>query len=146
MIENNEACKYEDIINMPHPISKNHKQMSLNERAAQFSAFAALTGHSEAIKETARLTDKELELDENVIDKLNSKLCIIGKNLGKNIVFSITYFVPDIQKNGGKYVTVSGCVKKIDEYERTLVMEDKTIIKIERINKIDSEIFDKDLD
>lgn len=82
---------YDDIINLPHPVSKNHPQMPLRDRAAQFAPFAALTGHDAAIKETARLTDERLELSEEVIAQLNEKINIIRNNIGIEQNVSITY-------------------------------------------------------
>ena len=107
---------YEDIINLPHPVSKNHPQMPLRDRAAQFAPFAALTGHDAAIKETARLTDERLELSEEVIAQLNEKINIIRNNIGIEQNVSITYFIPDAKKSGGSYVMCSGIVKKAVSY------------------------------
>ena len=90
---------YDDIINLPHPVSKKHPQMPLWDRAAQFAPFAALTGHEAAIKETARLTDERLELSEEAITQLNEKINIIRNNIGIEQKVSITYFVPDSKKN-----------------------------------------------
>ena len=90
---------YDDIINLPHPVSKNHPQMPLRDRAAQFAPFAALTGHDAAIKETARLTDERLELSEEVIAQLNEKINIIRNNIGIEQNVSITYFIPDEKKS-----------------------------------------------
>ena len=112
---------YEDIINLPHPVSKNHPQMPLRDRA---------------IKETARLTDERLELSEEVIAQLNEKINIIRNNIGIEQKVSITYFIPDAKKAGGSYVTYSGIVKKIDEYEHTIIMTDQTVIPIEQISEI----------
>ena len=127
---------YEDIINLPHPVSKNHPQMPLWDRAAP---FAALTGHDAAIKETARLTDERLELSEEVIAQLNEKINIIRNNIGIEQNVSITYFIPDEKKAGGSYVTYSGIVKKVDEYEHTMIMTDQTVIPIEQISDIKCE-------
>lgn len=127
---------YDDIINLPNPTSKKHPRMSLYDRAAQFSPFAALTGHDAAIQETARLTDEKVELDEDTLNRLNEQLNIIRNHIGTNVSVSITYFVPDDRKSGGAYVTHSGTVKKIDEYERVIVMSDKTRIPIEQISEI----------
>lgn len=90
---------YDDIINLPHPVSKNHPQMPLRDRAAQFAPFAALTGHDAAIKETARLTDERLELSEEAIAQLNEKINIIRNNIGIEQKVSITYFIPDAKKS-----------------------------------------------
>lgn len=128
--------QYDDIINLPHPTSQNHPRMSLHDRAAQFSPFAALTGHEAAIKETARLTDDKHILSEDVIGKINGQLKIIAENIGAEQEITVTYFVPDSKKSGGAYVDCDGTVKKIDEYNRTLVMTDNTVIPIEQISRI----------
>ena len=130
---------YDDIINLPHPVSKNHPQMPLRDRAAQFAPFAALTGHDAAIKETARLTDERLELSEEVLAQLNEKINIIKNNIGIEQNVSITYFIPDAKKAGGSYVVCSGVVKKVDEYEHTIIMTDQTVIPIEQISGIKCE-------
>ena len=130
---------YDDIINLPHPVSKNHPQMPFWDRAAQFAPFAALTGHDAAIKETARLTDERLELSEEAIAQLNEKINIIRNNIGIEQNVSITYFIPDAKKTGGSYVTYSGIVKKVDEYEHTIIMTDQTVIPIEHISDIKCE-------
>lgn len=135
--------KYDDIINLPNPTSKNHPRMSLYDRAAQFSPFAALTGHDDAIRETARLTDERMEPNEDTLNRLNEQLNVIKNNIGQKEAVSITYFVPDDRKTGGAYVTHSGFVKRIDEYERTVIMTDKTKIPIEYISMIESEMFKK---
>ena len=133
------AHQYDDIINLPHPTSANHPRMSLYDRAAQFSPFAALTGHDAAIKEAARLTEKKIEPSEDMISRLTEKLQIVADNLGTEV--TITYFVPDERKSGGAYVSYTGTVQRIDDYEHTLVMTDKTVIPIEQISEIESELF-----
>lgn len=131
--------RYDDIINLPHPTSANHPRMSLYDRAAQFSPFAALTGHDAAIKETARLTEQKIELSEDTISRLNEKLQIVADHLETKV--TITYFVPDERKSGGAYVSYTGIVRRIDDYEHTLIMTDKTVIPIEQISEIESELF-----
>lgn len=111
--------------------------MSLYARAAQFSPFAALTGHQAAIKETVRQTDAKQVLSEEVIAELNKKLYLITETIGTQQMVEITYFVPDAKKDGGAYITCSGCVKKIDKYKHTVVMTDQTIIPIEQISNIE---------
>ncbi|MGI6041302.1 MAG: hypothetical protein ACOYBH_03680 [Candidatus Alectryocaccobium sp.] len=133
------AHRYDDIINLPHPTSVNHPRMSLYDRAAQFSPFAALTGHDAAIKETARLTEQKIELSEDTISRLNEKLQIVADHLETEV--TITYFVPDERKSGGAYVSYTGIVRRIDDYEHTLIMTDKTVIPIEQISEIESELF-----
>lgn len=137
----NVSHKYDDIINLPHHVSKKHPQMSLHDRAAQFSPFAALTGHKAAINETARLTDEKQILSEDVIAKLNEQLNLIKENIGTNPIVTITYFVPDDGKSGGAYISNTGVVKKINEYNHTVVLTDKTVIPIEQISEMQSDIF-----
>ena len=137
----NVSHKYDDIINLPHHVSKKHPQMSLHDRAAQFSPFAALTGHKAAINETARLTDEKQILSEDVIAKLNEQLNLIKENIGTNQTVTITYFVPDDKKSGGAYISHTGVVKKIDEYNHTVILTDKTVIPIEQISEMQSYIF-----
>lgn len=137
----NDTHIYDDIINLPHPTSQKHPRMSLYDRAAQFSPFAALTGHDAAIKETARFTEKQTEQSEDLISRLNENLQIISDNPGTEI--TVTYFVPDERKTGGAYVSHTGIVKKLDVYEYTLVMEDTTIIPISQISEIECILFGK---
>lgn len=141
MAEDRNNHAYDDIINLPHPTSVKHPRMSLYDRAAQFSPFAALTGHDKAIEETARLTDEKVELSEDTIARLNEKLSLITENTGTKQKVTITYFVPDERKSGGAYVSHSGIIKKIDEYERTVIMMDKTVIPIKQICEIQGEMF-----
>ncbi len=129
--------KYDDIINLPHPTSRKHPRMSLAARAAQFAPFAALTGHEAAVEETARLTDEQVFLSDDLIAQLNAKLNIIAENIGTGQVISITYFVPDEKKAGGAYITHSGSVKRIDDYEHTVIMTDNTVIPIHHIKNVD---------
>jgi hypothetical protein len=133
--------QYDDIIHLPHHVSKSHPQMSILDRAAQFSPFAALTGYEGAIKETARLTNKRIELDEAAKNVMDEKLRIINEQLGSQPEIEITYFQPDEKKSGGAYVSVINIVKKIDGYERTVIMQDETRILIEEIIQITGDIF-----
>lgn len=133
---------YDDIMNLPHHVSATRPHMSAIDRAAQFSPFAALTGYGDAIKETARLTGERVELDEYMKDVLSVRLQIIADQLKEHPEIAITYFQPDEKKNGGAYVTVIGRVKKIDEYERVVVMIDGTRVPIDEIASIDGEIFE----
>ena len=132
---------YEDIIHLPHPSSTTHPHMSAYDRAAQFVPFAALTGHDAAITETARLTETRVELDEYSKADLNQRLRIIQDRMDEQPEISITYFKPDQKKSGGAYITAVGCIKKIDEYERTVVMKDDTRIPIDQIIEIEGEIY-----
>lgn len=127
---------YEDMIELPRHVSAVHPAMDISERAAQFSAFAALTGYEEAVQETERLTEERVELDEEVKYAINEKLLALKTRLaesGKSQETAITYFVPDERKSGGAYVTVTGAVKKIDAYRQVAVMEDGSRIPIDDI-------------
>lgn len=132
--------RYDDIINLPHHVSKTRPPMSIINRAAQFSPFAALTGYDDAIEETARLTDMRVELDEAAKTILDKKLRIIQEHLNSQPEVTITYFRQDEKKEGGTYVSVSGTVKKIDGYKRTLLMQDGISIKNDDIISITGEI------
>ena len=131
---------YDDILDLPHPTSKKHPRMSMAARAAQFAPFAALTGYGDAIKETARLTDQQLELDENEKALLNEKLQLLRQHLPGKPKITITYFVPDTKKAGGSYQTITGFVKKLQEYEHRLIMTDGTIIPIDAIIELYGDI------
>jgi hypothetical protein len=141
MAEHYSEKNYDDIIDLQHPTSQKHPRMSLYDRAAQFSPFAALTGHSAAIAETARRTDQKEELDEDAAARLDEKLQILKEHLAENAEVKITYFVPDEKKAGGAYVTCSSVVRRVDLYRHTLVMEDQTVIPIDAILEMESELF-----
>lgn len=125
---------YDDIINLPHPNSAKHPRMSMIDRAAQFSPFAALTGHGAAIEETARLTDRRIELTEEEKTVLDEKLRLLLETGGEGM---ITYFLPDERKDGGAYVTKLGTIKKIDPLEGRVILTDHTSIHIENILEIE---------
>lgn len=125
--------KYGDILYLPHPTSKKHAQMSQLARAAQFAPFAALTGHEDAIKETARLTDYQIDLSEDQKEKINEQLNKLSKHIDRLPQVTIVYFVPDTPKDGGTYIEYTGCVKKMDLYHRMLVMKDGITINLDNI-------------
>lgn len=125
--------KYDDIINMPHHVSDKHPRMPLIDRAAQFSSFAALTGHDDAIEETARLTDKKIELDENTKEILDMRLMMIREHIAEKPKVTFTYFEPDDKKSGGAYVDVTGIVKKINDFEHKIILYDGIEILIDNI-------------
>ena len=131
---------YEDIINLPHHTSKKHPRMSLEARSAQFAPFAALTGYDEVLIETARLTNERIEIDETIKVIIDTKLQIIKEHIKEMPLITFMYFVPDSKKDGGKYVTVTGNVKKIDEYRNVFVLENKTEIPINEIIDICGDI------
>lgn len=133
--------KYDDIINMPYQKSRTHPHMSLNDRAAQFAPFAALNGHSEAVKETERLVDQRITLDQDAIEILNKKIIIIKNYIKTKPQIIITYFIPDNKKNGGKYITETKFVKKIDEFNHKIIFNDYSSILIDDVYNIESELF-----
>lgn len=127
---------YDDIINLPHHISVKHPRLSKEQRAAQFAPFAALTGYGDAIKETARITEDRIELDEEEKKKIDNKILELKNKINDKPKVTITFFVPDIKKSGGEYVTIIGNLKKIDEYNKLLILEDKKKISIKEIIEI----------
>ena len=120
--------EYDDIINLPHHVSKNHPPMPMMNRAAQFAPFAALTGYDAVINETGRLTDGFIELDENKKEQLNRRIAELLEEIDERPLVTITFFKPDERKVGGSYSTVSGQLKKVDEYQQLLILEDDTAI------------------
>ena len=124
---------YSDIINLPHHVSHNHPQMPMEARAAQFAPFAALTGYNAVIHETARQTDKQVELEEYDNERLNRIFSELMDSLEEHPVVTVSYFKPDEHKAGGAYVTVTGQLKKVDTYEQLMVMENGTAIPIGNI-------------
>lgn len=133
--------QYDDIINLPHHVSSTRPRMSMTDRAAQFSPFAALTGYDAAIMETGRLTDRRIELTEDSRSALDRKQRILLENLFDQPEVSVTYFVPDERKSGGTYVTVTGKVKKIDNYQRLLILNNGTAILLDEIIALESSLF-----
>lgn len=133
--------RYEDIIDLPHPVSKNHPQMSMENRAAQFAPFAALTGYEDVIAETGRITESRAEINEDRKEILNMKLGIVMGQLDgeneDNPEMEITYYVPDKLKDGGAYQRIRGEVKQIDTFKRVIVMEDGQEIFFDDIYDID---------
>ena len=132
---------YEDIINLPHHISPTRQQMPMSDRAAQFSPFAALTGYDAAIKETGRLTDERIELDEEALTALDMKYQLLIDAFDDAPEVTITYFQPDERKAGGKYVSATGAVKKVDDFERRITMQNGTKIPMDDVLSIDGKMF-----
>ena len=121
---------YDDIIDLPHPEPQIQPRMPLHDRAAQFSPFAALTGHSAAIAETGRLTDSRVILDEYEMARVDDALQRLQELLPQKPMATITYFVPDGRKAGGAYQTISGTVKRIDTVNGILLLTDQHMIPI----------------
>jgi len=125
--------EYNDIINLPHHVSKSHPQMSMMNRAAQFAPFAALTGHSAAIEETARLTDEQRELADEDSDALNQKIAYLRETINEHPTITITYFEPDKKKAGGAYKSIEGQLQNIDDYNQAIVLKNGEVIPLKSI-------------
>lgn len=132
---------YDDIINLTYHISKKRQQMPIEDRAAQFAPFAALTGYEENIKEATRLTDKRIEINEEKKSTLNNKLQIILNNIKEEPIITFTHFIYDKKKSGGKYIDITGPVKKINILDGYIILKDKTKIFIEEIIDINGNLF-----
>ena len=133
--------KYDKIMGLPHHVSKTRPQMPMSDRAAQFAPFAALTGYDAAIKETRRLTDERIELDVEALSALDMKYQPLMEALDEAPEVTITYFRPDERKAGGKYVSAVGAVKKIDDFERRITMQDGAKIPMDDVLSIEGELF-----
>lgn len=133
--------RYDEIINLPHHVSKTRPQMPMSDRAAQFAPFAALTGYDSVIKETGRLTGERIELDEEALTDLNMRYQLLVDALDEEPEVEITYFKPDERKSGGEYVTVTGTVKKVDDFERLITMQNGTKIPMDDVLAVDWDFF-----
>ena len=127
---------YDDIIGLPHPVSRKHPQMPREDRAAQFTPFAALTGYDAAVKETARLTGEKIHLSEEEKTVLDQTLQTILQQPGPGAKISVTWFIPDTKKGGGSYRTAAGFIKKADIFERCIILQDGTRIPMDDILEI----------
>ena len=132
---------YDDIIRLPHPTSAKHPRMPISDRAAIFSPFAALTGHAAAIAETARLTQRKVELDEDARAELDRRQAVLLEHIAQQPEVTVTWFQPDERKDGGAYVTTTGRLKKFDEVRRVLVLTDGTAIPLDDVTEIGGEGF-----
>ena len=132
--------KYDDIINLPHYESKTRKRMSLEARSAQFAPFAALTGYDNKVKETARRTDKRIELSDEEYNIINTKLQIIKEHIKEQPEINFVIFVKDKLKDGGKYEELNGKVRVIDEVNEEIILVDKRKILLKNIYDINGEI------
>ena len=129
--------RYDDIITLPHPCSTKHRPMERIGRAAQFAPFAALSGDDDAVRETARLTDRQLEMDEEGLSLMDEKLHALLEIIRDQPQITITFFEPDRQKAGGAYLSVTGRIRRVDEINRQLILTDRTVIAMDTICEID---------
>ena len=125
--------RYDEIMELPHHVSKTRPQMPLSDRAAQFAPFAALTGYDSAIKETGRLTNERIELDEEALTALDRKYQLLMDALDDKPEVTIIYFQPDERKAGGQYVSATGTVKKVDTFGRRILLQDGTRIPLDSV-------------
>ncbi len=125
--------RYDEIMGLLHHVSKTRPQMPMSDRAAQFAPFAALTGYDSAIKETGRLTDERIELDEEALTALDRKYQLLMDTLDDAPEVTITYFQPDERKAGGQYVSATGTVKKVDTFGRRILLQDGTRIPLDSV-------------
>ena len=135
--------EYDDIINLPHHVSKTRPQMSMLERAAQFAPFQALTGYGAAIQETARRTEDRIELGDEEVALLNAKLQVLADHLPESPEVCITWFKPDERKAGGSYVETTGKVKRIDDVVGLISLQSGEKIRLESIVNIESDMVAK---
>lgn len=135
---------YEDILNLPHHVSRKHPQMSMLNRAAQFSPFAALTGYDAAIRETARQTDQKIALSEDEKAEINEKLRLLKEIEAEHPLVTFVYFVPDDRKEGGEYVSRTAQVKRIDDFNRIILLTDGQSISIDDLLEVNCELFDSE--
>jgi len=136
-----EYFPYEDIVNLPRHISKVHPQATMADRAARFSPFAAISGYEDMVKEAARVTEERIDITDATKELLNEKLNMIIEFLDEEPEVTITYFEPDKKKDGGAYISITGTVKRIDEYERIVLMSNDKKIRIDEIYAIESDLF-----
>lgn len=132
---------YDDIIYFPHPTSMKHPRMPLSARAAQFAPFAALTGYSAALVETARLTEQRIELTEEELSELDRRQQILLERIDDRPEVTVTWFQPDERKEGGRYITSVGHLKRIDPVQRTMLLLDGTAIPLDDIIHLKSTVF-----
>lgn len=127
---------YDDIIHLPHHVSRRHTPMSMWQRAAQFAPFAALTGYDAAIDETARQTETEWRADESAAEQLNRTLSAIVGQLSERPVIRVGFFVPDKKKKGGRMETLQAPLKAVDTIHRQLVFADNSTIPLDHIRTL----------
>lgn len=135
--------KYDDIIHLPHHVSRTRKPMPMINRAAQFAPFAALTGHDEAITETARQTTPKRILSSDEQEILSKRLAYAIDHISERPNLTFTYFIPDTLKDGGRYVTITGMIRKYDALEKTVVLETNEILLIDNILSTSGEMIEK---
>ena len=133
--------KYEDMLYLNPPVSKVHRKMSIQDRAAQFMPFAALTGYEDLIRESSRITKSRIELSETEIEELRHKLEFLHEHEKEKPLIKVQYFIHDLKKSGGSYQTVEKHLHRIDDIEKKIIFKDRTIIQFDEIISIEYEDF-----
>ena len=146
MSQNNSNGKYDDIINLPHYISEKRAKMSIYDRAAQFSPFAALTGYDAAVLEAARLTERRVELSEDLRSELDRTMSMLAQILDTEPLVTVTYFLPDSRKSGGEYRTVHSRLIRIDNTSESITLSSGDNIPISRVISINPDAFIENYD
>ena len=140
-----EKFPYEDIIDLPPYTSKKYPQPSMEDRAARFSPFAAVTGYEEMVQEQARVTDVKMDLDDSEKEKISDRLNMILQFQHEEPIVRISYFVPNSKKDGGSYREEFGKIKAVDPYSRLVIMQNGSRIRIDDIVSVDGELFDEQM-
>ena len=133
--------KYEDMLYLEPPVSKTHRKMSIQDRAAQFMPFAALTGYEDLIRESSRLTHRRIELSETEIEELRYKLEFLHEHEKEKPLIKVQYFIHDLKKSGGSYQIVEKHLHRINDIEKKIIFKDRTIIQFDEIISIEYEDF-----
>ena len=133
--------KYEDMLYLDPPVSKTHRKMSIQDRAAQFMPFAALTGYEDLIRESSRITQSRIELSETEIEELKHKLEILHRHEIEKPLIKVQYFVHDLKKSGGSYQMVEKYLHRIDDIEKKIIFKDRTTIQFDEIISIEDKEF-----
>lgn len=136
-----DTSRYSDIMHLSHHNSEKHPRMSMSDRAAQFSPFAALRSFGSAVSEAARLTEERHDTNEDWKEMLNSRLCVIQEHISEHPEITVIYFIPDERKSGGAYISFTGRVKKLDTIKNMIVFSDKTEIHFDDISDISGQLF-----
>ena len=137
--QSGDISPYADLLYLPHPVSQKHQPMSRQDRAAQFSPFAALSGYEAALQEAGRLTDRRMELDEEEKEKIRGRLQTVQDNIETHPEVSFVYFVPDVKKEGGAYASATDRVKRLDEFSRMVILMDGRTIPMDEIVDVQGE-------
>lgn len=135
--------KYEGLYDLPYPegVPYPYERMPAADRAAQFAPFKALSGYEDAVEEERRLTETRMEPDDGELNLLNAKMQVLQDLIGAEPEITVTWFVPDEKKAGGRYRTVTGRVKRIDRYERVLQFTDGVTVPLDGILAMEGEAF-----